>query len=1691
MENIESLYSNSSTPSFLVNVILERKDGKGTYEIFANQSVGAGNDAISEIKINQNIFSPFISGFIELYDKGDWTGELNLTTFENIILKFTLDEENLIEVKCRIYEAKLVNDISRAPRLNNIEKVNLYRLEFLSEPVFNFEFKENFLKDKDFVGLISTEKNNSNLKGLINEISDKYNLKPIEVETTQNGVWIKKDEISIPTGIERGQFSITHLLNYVTSYAIGKENAYAPNFFLWQDLDGWHFKSIEKLLKEQKDKSIDSLEYFVLNTDDATDPRKIRTINVINQYNSMSLLKDKTLTSYYKRVEPNFKNPYSDFLSSNGGFTYSIIDYDYHRDFDKVLRVEKNKLVPKTVNTAAKQNGYYSSINRVYGDVHSYANNDKYNTPFHYWYDNSADRGFGVPPDNIPIVWWDYIGRTADSRWSNVTWQPQFDICDLDIQKFHDIHTKIREPLRAKREEFAHKKDIKRQWEVYRCAVCCMGNANYGGTADIKLLNDFKETSGITFNLLYGPTGIFADMEQTYKVVAAGSFTDAVNYDIAISGSQNGLTLSYDFTKEPYNQTIGQFYNIKEEIPNFIKYSLEQSIALYDQAIDYYNKRIEIIESFVNNADDYIASANAHFSANVVPLQKDESGQYTGLPQYSNAGSEGARYYTSWQGPSKYPFLPNPPTFQLPGFDSTPFPYRQVSSGYGYKKYNYSFGLDYIRNEAGEVIGLKNAPVQSIPDFVKRCSKERYMVGFAKVIANLETYELITKSYSVGSVVNPIDQSTEDVFFVQPQQYNISTRGLLEGIYYQPQSTDTYSVPDGIQSQYEEAARSLRQCLDDGNCFNELCFDSIVIEIQKRIGEQELQIVKFERDIYLYLKNLVQNTFIPKWKELYKEWWNRKAFFASKQIGSSIFTGVTGGRQTKLAQPLSLQNIKSIKRKEIKGSRYEILAKSKLGVTGASAGEWLYNIFFGNDETKNPNQYQPENNKTWWETAKVHPYYNQRYDSRYGKSAFITKRSLNYWYEYSDANPLNAPPFQSENLLPLPDDEQKQTAYLIANEKEIEDINLEKVNLGYSLTHLNYMEPIVESDFVNGFNIFEENIFDKKPPNIKKEEISSYVRIEFLNPIGLDRISDFPNGFVRDAGSEYFLPYLVQLTAGPNGRQTIRNNVTIIGMDPYGFDVAVKKSKVENRNDARSYSWWKTYSPVNFGSDLSDAGMDLWPEKGFNVETPYYTTDVNSSIPQLKDGYAFDFYYWERGGLNTRNPGFSSMNVDKEYRETALGSGYLLASHKKIKPHRSWWSFYIPSNLFLKQKTYNPSLGLAYSSLNPFGFNSFYGYDRGYAGYMGEYRGPILDYSSVTNKNNYGYWWYSDINAQTNSLNNRLDSRWIELSYTNDTVELLNQYDLNTKLMKRKNQDGSSESVQIHTENSIQENYPELKRYFENDLLHWLSADYALYRPGLVTDDVWKYDLSGETDYGLTTPPVDEANYDIFDQNFAAQFVVFAKTTSVCDKFTCANPNGITDTSDCPEDNPYCNCPAQDQMPTEPEPTYLDLYNLYNEIKECDLIEEHLGEDYLGCMWIDPNNPCSCNCPEIGKKYHEYLKYSRTYATFWGTPPHVPLHRTAYLNQLTSQQIIISVSTNPNIKIGDLVYVYHENPREEGPSGSLFLNKDKNLFGKWLVIGINHGFYKETVQYMELTLARDTLPVSPDIGGNPQTAFML
>ena len=1840
--NSEELQSGTPTPSFLSNVRIEKKLKDGTivsYQLFSQQNAGAGNNVLIELKINQSMFNPFINGYIELYDKGDWTGEVNLTGFEDIIIKFTKD--NNLEYRFKIYEAKPINDFVKSPRVNQIEKAVLYRLEFISEEVLNTAFTENILKsNKDFIGFISVKPDSTNrIKGLINEIFEKFNYPLYEIEETKNGIWLRAEEISLPTGFDRKQLNIVQLLNFLSNHAVSTENPYAVNFFCWRDLNGWHFKSIEKILKEQKEKPESELPVYILNTDDLKEERKVRSVRVDEQYNVMQLMQSSALFGYYKRVEPDYTNPYSDFLDDARGMTYQYIDYDYHRDFNKVLHIEDYKLVSDTFSTVTNENKIYKPIYKQEDIVFSFYGSEKYHRPFNEWSQHSADRGFGVKPENSATIWWNYLGRTADSRWSNITYQPNFNITSLDISKFYDIYHKIRLPLIEARQEFARKKNIKRMWEVYRCAVCCMGNASFGGTADYKLLEELKGlTSGITYNILYGATGIFADMQQEYRVVAAGSFTDAINYDIRGMSYENGLTFSYDLTKEPYNQTIGEFYNLKREIPNYIKYAIGDSLKLYDEMIDFLDKKIEEIQSFVTNAEGYIGSLNSWYEEIEVDSYQDliktsdwQNQEDSVEPEYPNKNN------TYWQWPigtnhkinefilsstkvssdengslviipyeivnpndNQWNFITKNVSFATPyisrgniirskvsnriendefqlktsvaaltigasipkfGLTHNGYPFYQlpVPLSSGFTKIslpyfdlpdyfilpNFENGLEHKWIPAGDepnqvpvgennYVLKENQDLKQVPNFIKNCSKEKYMLGYRKFVYNRSIYDLLHNEWGTpiesskftdskegntniglfsnyetsgrflygpgidvarySSVLSPSKNYYADVFYLSDTD-NIGNNPNNLMIMNKEYWTDyPWSTPKELKIEYNQKWDQLMDCVDEGNCFNHYCFNPVLVEIAKRLGEQELEIITYQRNVYNYLKETIEQSYVEKWQELYDEWWNRKAFFVSKELGTSIFTGVSGGRATRLEQDLSLFNVKKITRKEIKGSRYEILAKSNLGITGASAGEWLYNIYFGNDESNNPNDYSV-NGSAWWDQEEVyiHPYYNQKYDTRNGKSAFVTKRKLLKYYRSTATDPLNDGPWLSDRVTSLAESQSKEKQYVIATKNEVKNLPGQEnetpnpliwSDLGYAQTHLNYYpEEIDELSYVYAYNIFDEEIENKKPPNIKKEEIASYVRIEFINPIGLDRIADFPNGFVRDPGSEYFLPYLVQVTPGPTGRQTIRNNVAVIGMDPYGFDVAVKKNKIERKNVSREYSWWNKYSPVFGRSDLTDSGMDLWPEQGFNVEFPYYTTDIESMTPEVKNGnfYDINFYSGEKYSVK-RNPGFHAKEVDSEYNETAMGSGYLLASHKKFKPHRSWWSFYFPRNLFLYQKL-EPAISTFFNTRQMnYGVQSYNNEDADaresqYPTLMTPpYRTQILTDSTFSRRNEIQD---NEYDSEYTLGKENQDSKW---------VKHLDNQGLNSKLLKNKNEDTDypAENINPHTDDSLEQ---EVRQFFKDDILHWLNADYALYRPGLVTSDVWKYDLSGETEYGIITPPIEDVNYDLFDQNFAAQFVVFARSNgNICSEYTCANPEGLVDSSSCPPENPYCNCPAQDQIPTETEPTYLELYHLYNKLKECELIEENLGKEYLGCIWSDPNNPCSCNCPEIGEKFGEYLAYTRTYSSFWSTPAYVPLFRTALLQQLTSQQIVIVISANnPRLNIGDLIYLKHENPKTE----ELYINQTKNLDGKWMITGITHKFIKETVQLVEITLNRDTLSKPPDIGNNAKTAYLM
>ena len=235
-------------------------------------------------------------------------------------------------------------------------------------------------------------------------------------------------------------------------------------------------------------------------------------------------------------------------------------------------------------------------------------------------------------------------------------------------------------------------------------------------------------------------------------------------------------------------------------------------------------------------------------------------------------------------------------------------------------------------------------------------------------------------------------------------------------------------------------------------------------------------------------------------------------------------------------------------------------------------------------------------------------------------------------------------------------------------------------------------------------------------------------------------------------------------------------------------------------------------------------------------------------------------------------------------------------------------------------------------------------------------------------------------------------------------------------------------------------------------------------------------------------------------------------------KYPCANPDGPVDNSDCDGDeNPLCNCPCQELMPDseeqverinqeridavgvdvnfdneddyseEPtfvtaeelkEPTDEELKELLEATKECDAIEEVLGEEWQGCLWNDQDNPSSCNCPCVGDKFDEYLEYTRTNATYWDTPKHVGMWRQAQMLLINAQKCVIIVDGDFSLQPGRIISLKAEEPNPDAPEGEW---KKHRVSGRWLLHGIEH-VVSPTTHRMFVLLMRDSCSIDPNEG---------
>jgi hypothetical protein len=557
--------------------------------------------------------------------------------------------------------------------------------------------------------------------------------------------------------------------------------------------------------------------------------------------------------------------------------------------------------------------------------------------------------------------------------------------------------------------------------------------------------------------------------------------------------------------------------------------------------------------------------------------------------------------------------------------------------------------------------------------------------------------------------------------------------------------------------------------------------------------------------------------------------------------------------------------------------------------------------------------------------------------------------------------------------------------------------------------------------FTNPFS--SDNPITQAPSRFFQEN-QHYIRVEFEEPIGEESLSNFPKGFIRDAGTEYYLPYLVMLTPGPFGKQAANFTASVIGIDPFGFDVAVTRTDkfMETQRDSG-------YGPHLYPSRQVEDG-DIDPSKRFmrSVASGNESFKSYQFLPDFHQDWPKQWH--EYGLMDPRG---------------SMSSPLLLAADATAAIRRNEW---------------DPSVHSTLDAGNP--LKSGDDRQRGHATQEGSFMA-----NDVYSSDDVASYVYSGGSKST--LN---DSGFVRGYLTKEWARVWEAYDGYDEISELWRYDVSGEYEYGVHDGGPNDLYNKNQTDYFDLLEKNFSLQFVVYARELSLGCRNDFECSNP-DGPVPIPPAPEDEDEIFDiyQNCPAQYLRPDYAGEALDI-------GFGDFN--PFSDEFLDFFSADFDPDLEEPSLLELEILEREIDECQLIEDRLGKDYLGCDYSNPKAVNSCGCPERGQKYSDYLKYVSTYATFWETPDQTPLRRNALMNQLETQKASITVAGDLNVRPGFVLNV--DNPKSPEKEEAEY--SQHRIAGKWFVTGIKHVMSSQS-HVMSFNCNRDSNPQSVNVFRGP------
>lgn len=432
----------------IVSAVLKKMDGGKPFDLLSEEK---GIRPFQGIVVSESLWEPSVKGTLYVTAKNS-EGELfNITGHEllEVVIKtptLSTDESENDRQEFRFHVTK-VTEISDSASLTIEGKggpSSTYVIEF--QP-FELEFfdKQNPLDSPEFIGKIAGE------DGLVDYLAERF-FSPdstdyssvsedMDVEPTLNSVWYKSSQGSYPYGKTSKRMDLGQLMNHLSENAVSSENSSAANYLFWQDLNRWHFRSIDSLIRDA-----DNIKTYEVKFGDPS-KQSIDSFTFTKKIDQRELLISQAYKSFYTHVSPIYYDSYSNYLTTSNKLKRSNVTYDYYRDYDRWNHLEEYPLLPENLNNQDSDGG------EIKDPMYGYFNTNEYNDPNPTKLDNT----------------------TSNSQKNTmVSWQTMFDQTDLSYELLKTIRQDIIGSKAEAINQYVLKRLLKEKWNVYKYSICCI-----------------------------------------------------------------------------------------------------------------------------------------------------------------------------------------------------------------------------------------------------------------------------------------------------------------------------------------------------------------------------------------------------------------------------------------------------------------------------------------------------------------------------------------------------------------------------------------------------------------------------------------------------------------------------------------------------------------------------------------------------------------------------------------------------------------------------------------------------------------------------------------------------------------------------------------------------------------------------------------------------------------------------------------------------------------------------------------------------------------------------------------------------------------------------------------------------------------------------------------------------------------